>query len=135
MNKHAEQTDWQPVKVEDIVNLYRAGWTLRPSHCIWQINRNAVPGDLFPSTAFLHDNWEGKSPVKWKLKHKGSSFLSAINWLAVCPKNRRIRLPQWENRFIQADTLPHYTDSSDSVHFNQAQVNCCEWELWEEVAK
>ncbi len=132
-------SDWQPIKTEDLVRLYREGWTLKLNDRSWTINKHKNSKQVFKVEWFNHDDWKGKPPEKeWVKRYDRESFLVAMAWLengGISFIGRRIRRAGGRERgsmHADADGSPVYCDTSIIPSFSVADVSAEDWELWQE---
>ena len=132
-------SDWQPIKTEDLVRLYREGWTLKLNDRSWTINKHKNSKQVFAVDWFNHDDWEAKPPEKeWVKRYDRESFLVAMAWLkngGISFIGRRIRRAGGRERgsmHTDADGWPVYCDTSIILSFSVADVSAEDWELWQE---
>lgn len=134
-------SDWQPIKTEDLVRLYRKGWTLKNPSVEIEYNRKNIPFKTngFLESCLLSDKWLGKPPEKtWVKRYDRESFLVAMAWIengGISFIGRRIRRAGGRERgsmHADADGSPVYCDTSIIPSFSVADVSAEDWELWQE---
>jgi hypothetical protein len=132
-------SNWQPIKTEDLVRLYREGWSLKLLGCDNVYSKREKQSRLFYASLFTSDNWFGKPPEKqWRLVSKGNTFLDAMRWISenVVFGVRRVRISSWQTAsLINHHGTPVYYSTKEPFDPTKTQVSCLDWELWEEVAE
>jgi hypothetical protein len=135
-------SNWQPVKADDLVRLYRKGWTLKNPSVEIEYNRKNIPFKTngFLESCLLSDKWLGKPPEKtWVKRYDRESFLVAMAWIenGGCSSTDRLVCRAGGKKgdaiCADADGAPVYAETSLVPGFSVADVSAEDWELWQEV--
>jgi len=126
-------SNWQPIKTEDLVRLYREGWSLKLLGCDNVYSKREKQSRLFYASLFTSDSWFGKPPEKkWEVVERGMSFLAAMHWLESAQDGmRRLRRAGFLIEIVAHQGMPcwvHQGEADNACVFDAVLVTATDWE-------